>query len=316
MAFRKYDWMRRDDEWTFSSNVHPSSFAKVLDDSDQMTGEEVLAFIDAADRSLVKRLRGLPIRSSDIPLSFHGQRTLQRLPQYPQAIYAHQQSSTNLADRKRITEPTSIYKTMPAKPKTSHAEPVDKSQLLLDGVSQQVVLEAAERLYPAITPRKLRPGQYVDKKGYEEQAFNFPSNSPKNKALRAHKQFEIEETLKEVEKYEKTRSGYANHDTFHTARSIDFPDVTITRPAYVEPIKERYKKQGLTNYDYKLDLKKRHAEGWYEKKQPSHALYLQSSYSRIPNVYVPAANSMTVQRCSIAALHIVRSAGSTYNAQG
>jgi len=124
-------------------------------------------------------------------------------------------------------------------------------QLSFDGIDHESVLQAANRLYFDIQPQKLSPTSFVDKRGYPDQAFNWPSNSPQNHVRRVYKQSEIEDTLAEAERYEKAMAdvhGQAQHN-----RSRDSsPDVSvlITRPAYIERRKDRYKKQGLTRYDW------------------------------------------------------------------
>lgn len=97
----------------------------------------------------------------------------------------------------------------------------------------------------------------LDDDGFSQQAFSSPSNSPKNKILRAHKQYDIQDTLNEVSKYEKTQKGVPFPSETNTARSTDLPDLNITRPAYVEPPAARYRKQGLTKNDYNKYLKNR-----------------------------------------------------------
>lgn len=136
MAFRGDAGFHQHVPWSLS-NVHPSSYAKVLDEEDQMTDAEVLEFLTIADRKLVDRLGGLPIRSSDIPLSFHGQRTLQRLKQDMQPIPRSQTPPTSTLHNTLSAGSAPVPYIIPSKKMPPQApDTKDSRQLLLDGVDR------------------------------------------------------------------------------------------------------------------------------------------------------------------------------------
>ena len=143
-------------------------------------------------------------------------------------------------------------------PTTSNAP----DRLLLDGIDHEDVMHAVVRLYPDIQPGDYSSMSFLDKYRRPDQAFNWPSNSPENRARRGHKQYEIATTLAEVDKYEKAMLDEQGppHDSLIREPSPD-ACVLITRPAYMEPREDRYKKQGLTKHDWhKYRKEKRQSE--------------------------------------------------------
>jgi len=134
--------------------------------------------------------------------------------------------------------------------------------LLLDGIHHEDVMHAAARLYPDTRSRAYPATSFTDKRGRPDQAFNWPSNSPENHTRRAYKQYETEKTLAEVAKYEKAILDERVERHGRPTREPS-PDVSvlITRPAYLEPREDRYKKQGLTRHDWhKYSKEKRRSE--------------------------------------------------------
>lgn len=135
-------------------------------------------------------------------------------------------------------------------------------RLLLDGIDHEDVMYAVVRLYPDVQPGNYPSTSFLDKYGRPDQAFNWPSNSPENCVRRAYKQHEIEKTLAEVAKYEKAILNERSeaHDNLTRESSPD-ASVLITRPAYMEPKEDRYKKQGHTRHDWhKYSKEKRQSE--------------------------------------------------------
>lgn len=144
---------------------------------------------------------------------------------------------------------------------SKHSEMTRESNkaLYFDGVDHhavdhRTVLSTTDRLY---SPKNLAPSaeliQITDSKGYEDHAFNYPSNSSRAKSLRAHVQQDIDQSLREVAKYERARKNELENKASSTQKA----NLLITRPYYMEPKTQRYKKQGLTERDYKRDLKLR-----------------------------------------------------------
>lgn len=135
-------------------------------------------------------------------------------------------------------------------------------RLLLGGIHHEHVMHAAARLYPDIRPRAYPATSFTDKRGRPDQAFNWPSNSPENHARRSYKQHETGKTLAEVAKYEKAiLDERVERDDRLTREPSPDVSVLITRPAYLEPREDRYKKQGLTRHDWhKYSKEKRRSE--------------------------------------------------------
>lgn len=125
-------------------------------------------------------------------------------------------------------------------------------------VDHHTVINSAKRLYtPTVLPTSFQSNVITDSKGYEDHAFNYPSNSPKAKLIRAHVQQEIEQTLIEVARYEKARENELKNRATAVKDDVQEVNLLITRPYYIEPKGQRYRKQGLTENDYKKDLKLR-----------------------------------------------------------
>ncbi|KAK5945293.1 hypothetical protein PMZ80_002497 [Knufia obscura] len=350
---------QQNDTVTFSENSSPHTLIKLFDEEETMPEDEVREYVRSNNPKLFQKLRGLPLASSDIPMSFHGQRVLHCLGQNEvqsrshgghyassklpvQHAFKQVQSSTaarqpgrpyaetltikakerilhklatgyalyqrqlspvdaplpcdfkgcprkllnssrlqyyaveydhanNASSTGVLPEPTeyycnACYDTIFAFNEQENIPPPTTKapgQMLLDGVHHDIVIDAASRLYPDIEPKAGSPGRLVDKHGCPSQAFNWPSNSPQNHMRRAHKLREIDLSLAEASKIEKsTKDTTPQKQLYDQRASSPEASVLITRPAYMEPEKERYKKQGLTKYDYAKYLK--------EKKQDDH----------------------------------------------
>jgi len=63
----------------FSPNSSPQSWAGHVNEEEDMPEDAVRDYISSNNPKLFQKLHGLPLSSSDIPMSFHGQRTLHRL---------------------------------------------------------------------------------------------------------------------------------------------------------------------------------------------------------------------------------------------
>jgi hypothetical protein len=74
---------------------------------------------------------------------------------------------------------------------------------------------------------------------------NLPSNSLESRMLRQEKLDEIQNVIKEDLQHELSRSMAANYN-------IDNDSLLLQRPPNLEPLRARYKKQGLTGYDQHL----------------------------------------------------------------
>ena len=123
-------------------------------------------------------------------------------------------------------------------------------QLLLDGVHHEAVLNAANQLHSGPPAEEASPTSFLDKYGCPDHAFNWSSNSPQNRARREFKHYETELTLAEVGKYEKAnQEEREQHLKAHIREPSPEATVLIIRPTYMEPREDRYKKQGLTQYD-------------------------------------------------------------------
>ena len=66
--------------FTGDSSFH--SYALTFDDDEDMPEEDVRDYIRSQKPELFNELHGLPFASTDIPMSFHGQRSLRRLQQF------------------------------------------------------------------------------------------------------------------------------------------------------------------------------------------------------------------------------------------
>lgn len=135
--------------------------------------------------------------------------------------------------------------------------------LMLDGVSRETVLEAAARLYPTLPATYYKSKILGDSRNKADFACKYPASSPQKSAERAAKSLEIDATLTEVAKYEKAIALFRRQQEQNSlvlSQRGESPDasVLITRPAYMEPARERYKKQGLTKHDrakYRMKVK-------------------------------------------------------------
>lgn len=142
---------------------------------------------------------------------------------------------------------------------------VAQDRLLLDGVDRQAVMLAANRLYPNVKSQTPPRSQILDQRGHPDHAFNYSSNSPKNHRLRAYKLREIENTLAQVARYEKSRADgrRVKHQCSLQSQASSDLRITGTRLAYMKPMSEHYKKQGLTRYDYQRCLKEQRQSGTF-----------------------------------------------------
>lgn len=70
---------REDDVVYFIGEHDSSSWAGLMDNDEAMTEEEIREFIRQASIKMYNRLRGLPFKSSDVPMSFVGQRNLRNI---------------------------------------------------------------------------------------------------------------------------------------------------------------------------------------------------------------------------------------------
>ena len=72
-------------QWYLNDYCHDTTWAGELPEADDevMTHADIVKYIGTGRPDLVKRLHGLPVKSTDIPMSFHGQKTLQRLAKAP-----------------------------------------------------------------------------------------------------------------------------------------------------------------------------------------------------------------------------------------
>ncbi|KAK5074087.1 hypothetical protein LTR64_006770 [Lithohypha guttulata] len=354
---------RLDDVFYLSLDAHPSSWAASLTDDDEgMSEAEVVDYIKDNKPDLFKKLHNLPLRSFDIPLGFHGQRTLQRLsrltargatnakaPSVPTTGHSHREvvkvpdleaegfrQETREEIEERVykghhlrehdlppyvdhppcsylfcreqtvrSEATQVYYSLECDVTDINNDCTTRSeiykyycakcfddifddrrlyrsgdhfydraaetqdQLLLDGIDQQTVLNTAERLYPRITPRKINHKRLVNTEGAGHQPYDYPSNSSTAKALRAHKQHEIHELLTEVSRYEKTVTSRTIPDDLPSRCSSPDASVLITRPVYMETMTDRYKKQGLREYDRKKYLRTQRQEEEADKAKSS-----------------------------------------------
>ncbi len=94
-----------------------------MDDEDNMPEEAVIEYIKDRNPKLFLKLHGLPVASSEIPMSFHGQRVLRRLEQNEAASgshqeYSNQSSSFAVQPASKHTQTTSIRN----HPERSYAE--------------------------------------------------------------------------------------------------------------------------------------------------------------------------------------------------
>lgn len=260
---------REDDIVYFGGESSSESWAGVIGDEYDMTDEQVNDYIKSTKPALFDKLRGMRFSSSGIPLSFKPMRDLRRLDSMKlerQDWGLTSQLYTTSLEEPTTSKPGSFankacrnasYPQNPLRNENQHQvfqEEDDQSQyqdqLKLDGVDQATVLSAAERLYPKIKPAKTTPASFRDKNVTPDHAFKHAPNSKQALDLRALKQLEINETLAEVSKYEKALKAAKSQLHRLNIRSLS-PDasVLITRPHYMEPKEDRYKKQGLTRYD-------------------------------------------------------------------
>lgn len=263
------DPCREDDTVYFTGDSSSESWAGVIGDENDMTDDQVKDYIKNAKPELFVRLRGMRFSSSDIPLTFKPLRDLRRLDgmdterqdrdltsqRYTTSREESIGSKKPRSPTQRIQENTSYYgETLQNKIQRQgfreKDEEQNQDQLKLDGVAQRTVLSAAERLYPKIEPAETAPLSFRDKNIKPDHAFNHHPNSKQALDLRALKQLEINETLAEVSKYEKALKA-AKSQLRHLDIRSPSPDasVLITRPFYMEPREDRYKKQGLTRWD-------------------------------------------------------------------
>ena len=126
-----------------------------------------------------------------------------------------------------------------------------QDQLVLDGVSHQTVIDTAERLYPDLKPERLKQKDLLDNKGFPDHAFNYPTNSPRARKVRAHTQHEINRDLAAVARYEKAAEA-ARLESEKAQGGSGAPDasVLLTRPTYIQPKKDWYKRQSLEGLDH------------------------------------------------------------------
>jgi len=98
---------RDDDGVRFSAGSSPDSWAGSLDDDCDMPEEAVREYIKDNAQKLFQKLHGLPVASSDIPPSFHGQRVLKHLEQngiQPPSHHSRCSSPASLAAKPAATE--------------------------------------------------------------------------------------------------------------------------------------------------------------------------------------------------------------------
>lgn len=253
----------------FAGDSSSESWAGVIGDDYDMTDDQVNDYIKTTKPELFDKLHGMRFSSSDIPLSFKPMRDLRRLEDMDTENRSRNQSgyqgtisryASAISEKlrpsiERARGSTSNFAQPPRNVDQrqvlleSHQEH-NQDQLKLDGVAQRDILSAAERLYPKIGPAKTAPLSFRDRNTEPDPAFKYLPNSKQALDRRALKQLEINETLAEVSKYEKALKNAKSQLRQLELRSPS-PDasVLITRPVYMEPRDDRYKKQGLTAYD-------------------------------------------------------------------
>lgn len=248
---RDHDGERKDGVFYLFSSASSKSLVRVLDDKDAMTDKKAHAYIKKVDPELYARLF---IRSKAQPdfglrqeMGDSQSKVQQPASTKVQLVFPEQsKSSTTTSSQDKLVPQQEANKGK--NPRRISREL--QAQLQLDGVSRQTVLSAANRLYPDIEAPENAPDTFRDKNAEPDHPFNYPPNSEKALELRALRQLEINETLAEVHKYERALSAARSHLRDLELRDMS-PDasVLITRPFYMEPRQDRYKKQGLTRYD-------------------------------------------------------------------
>lgn len=124
---------------------------------------------------------------------------------------------------------------------------------------RQHVLGAAARLCPQPRPTTTTIGQ-ARKYKWKRKASSVDSESTQLVPTGPLRNDEIVNILAEVKRYEKARRPtFMAQDTdeqMHVdGENVADPDLLITRPRYVEPPDERYKKQGLGRWDQRKSRK-------------------------------------------------------------
>lgn len=95
---------REDDLVYFGMESSTQSWARPLDEDEDMPEDVVRDYIKDNDPMLFKKLRGLPVSSRDIPMSYEGQRTMQRLSGIIQSI-RHRQQGIGIDTAGRALQP-------------------------------------------------------------------------------------------------------------------------------------------------------------------------------------------------------------------
>lgn len=120
----------------------------------------------------------------------------------------------------------------------------------VNGVGQDLVITAADRLYQIRVSEKMNTPNSVETEELELTSTPFPENTILD---HQRKRQEIETTLNEVRKFERCRTR--SQESIENVDSTTLPDLHITRPIYMETAKDRYKKQGLGRWNQVVTLR-------------------------------------------------------------
>lgn len=141
-------WTRKkfagqDDAFAFSDETSDDTWIGQLDDADSMRDEEIAEYVKASKPDLFHQLRGLPTKSSDIPLSFHGVRTLQRLSNIRQSSGSNTSISPSpLASVKpQYEKENQRPHSSPAEKDGAFAEAIDRIHRKLQSKSSLVIVD-------------------------------------------------------------------------------------------------------------------------------------------------------------------------------
>lgn len=98
------------DAFWFSDNNSQNTWVGCMEDDEAIPEDEIALYIKNNNPTLFRRLRALPLKSTDIPLTFYGQRTLQRLGRSHAHLQRHNACDEILA--KSVKAPSEINDTV------------------------------------------------------------------------------------------------------------------------------------------------------------------------------------------------------------